>query len=238
MADIVRSTNIPDGSCNRQDLYDLINQSQVPNVASGDLGAEALLGTILTGSEPPSGMTHGQLWYDTSWNVLRQFDATTSLNCMLGPDMFQIAARAACPIMRHHVVQIDFAETWTLEGGTPGIDTLPAVRCCTDMLSFCEAIGTAADTTASGDYVAVYVKGFMPVWVLGGDGYDMREHCVGQSGYSGGVVGKSHQDSDIRNGKEVLLGLFVENQWDNANSNTSQTAFFKWYGPRRVNKYL
>lgn len=234
MADIIRSTSIPDTGANRQDFYDALNLAQLSNIALTDLTAETVLGTIRSGSLPPSGMTHGQLWWDNTWEVLRQFDTTTSLSCAIGPDMFQMPARAACPIMKDHAVLIDMAETWTLEGGTPGLNTIPAVRCCTDGMTFCEAIGMADDTVASGAYLAVNVRGFMTAWILGGDTCDIRDFVVGQSGFSGACVGKSYQDTDLAEGKEVYLGVAVERFSSVQETRGSQSTFFKWYGPRRI----
>jgi hypothetical protein len=184
-------------------------------------------------------MTNGQLWFDQTWDLIRQFDSTTSLNYALGPDTFQVPARAVCAIMKNHAVLLDMAETWTLEGGAPGVDTIPAVRCCTDGLTFCEAIGFADASVASGGYVAVNVRGFMPGWVVDQDGerYVPQDMVVGASGYSGAVYGKSVQNADLHGKAEVFLGMFVEKRSAVAASNASISAFFKWYGPRRMMTY-
>lgn len=234
MADIIRAQSISSTGANRQNLYDILNTAQINNIALTDLSADALLGTIQSDSLAPSGMTHGQLWWDETWEVLRQFDSTTSLNCAIGPDMFQIPARAGCPIMQHHVVRIDMMATWALTDEAPAVNSMPVVKCCDDGLSFCEAIGTADATAASGDYVAINNRGFLQAWILGGDGHQLQEFLIGQSGYSGGCVGKSYSDDDIQGGAEVYLGMCIERTHTDASSRMSQSTFCQWYGPRRM----
>jgi hypothetical protein len=77
----------------------------------------------------------------------------------------------------------------------------------------------------------------MQGWVLGGDGMEITDFVVGASGYSGAVVGKYNTDADLFEGKEVYLGLYAEHKSSTLDTRSSQSTFFKWYGPRRMQTY-
>lgn len=223
--------------CTRQTLYDMIWTSRLTGVDYASLSADAKNACVWCASSPPVSMANGAWWWDMTTQLMRVFDSATSYAYAIGPDRFEIPARAAIPLWCGWGVKIDANLTFAQNGNNLGIPTV--TPCGGAPLDWCNCMGIASESADSGAYVPVTVEGFVPAYFgalykwnsIGISGFNNPTPpniVVGATGYTG-VCGAL---STVNTGMSLhtVIGYLMEKT--EAETRCSMCLYIKFIGPR------
>lgn len=229
---ITRGTTLG-GVITRQDLWNLIADSQLAGVDSTALSADAKARIVTTATDQPATLVNSQLWWDMREQLLRAFDANTSLALAVGPDRFEMPAKAGYPVNRGMVVCIDGPATYSLHGNVVGI---PVVRPPANSVDGIHALGIASASAASGAYFPVAYHGIVPA-IFGASLYQpyvINEAVVVASGYTG-MVGVAPATTPAT--LTWAIGNLLELPKTTIASNYSMCLFIRYCGPWKGRRY-
>lgn len=239
MANIVRSTTVG-VSCNRQTLYNLIEDSQLSGITVSDLGATAARLIVRVGSECPADIAQGQLWWDQTDQLMRVYDTDASYAFAVGPDRFEVPAIALSPIGRGFACKIRARDVQnsTYSAGL-SLDAHPyyVEPCGPGSLDYLNCVGIASETADSLGVFPLCIDGIVPAY-FGGAGFGNAQSsgvfAIGASGATGALDWGDFGDASCT--MHAHLGLTLDKQYIVASSNSSMCHHIKFWGPRRFPK--
>lgn len=232
-ANIVRSTSAG-GRITRQDLWNLLEKSQLANVDISALSADAAGRVVLVGSNPPTAMADGQAWWDQTDQLMRVFDSDLSYAFAVGPDRFESPAICGLPIATGLGVLLDGIATYSMYGNAPGIPVVRPVPPPAPNWIHCYGIASASGGT--GAVIPITLQGLVPAYFAQSPWGQMPAVGTFVAGASNatspGMVGAiSTLASCVTS--TPLVGILFERTVD-ASSAHSMCLYVKFTGPFRV----
>ncbi len=231
---ITRGTTLG-GTITRQDLWNLIANSQLTDVDVSALSLNAQSRMLTAASEEPATMAPGQMWWDMSTQLMRVFDHVSDLALAVGPDRFEMPVIAGYPINRGMAVCVDAVATYSLYGNAVGI---PVVRPPVNSVDGVHVLGIAADTATSGAFCPIAYAGLVPA-LFGASlyraAYAINEVAVVASGYTG-LLGVAPAVAAAT--LTWAVGNLIEMPRATVASNYSQCLYIRFCGPWKGRRYF